>query len=73
VISPSTENSLDPLSQKITIDVCQLYGSDTIFLQQAAHLTGGSYIFLERRDALLQYLIVSNTISDMEPVLLRLS
>ncbi len=40
------------------MDVCQMYGSDSIFLQQAAHLTGGSYIFLERRDALLQYLIV---------------
>lgn len=29
-----------------------------MFLQQAAHLTGGSYIYLERRDALLQYLMV---------------
>lgn len=47
------------LSQKVTIDACQIYGPDTVFLQQAAHLTGGSYIFLERRDALLQYLIVS--------------
>jgi hypothetical protein len=35
-----------------------MYGPDTVFLQQAAHLTGGSYILLERRDALLQYLIV---------------
>ncbi|KAI6026180.1 transcription factor Tfb4 [Pisolithus microcarpus] len=30
-----------------------------VFLQQAAHLTNGSYIYLERRDALLQYLIMS--------------
>ncbi|KAG5654407.1 hypothetical protein H0H81_003231 [Sphagnurus paluster] len=45
--------------QKVTIDVCQIYGPDSVFLQQAAHLTGGSYIFLERRDALLQYLIMS--------------
>ncbi|KIL65959.1 hypothetical protein M378DRAFT_161605 [Amanita muscaria Koide BX008] len=44
---------------KVTIDVCQLYGPETVFLQQAAHLTGGSYIHLERRDALLQYLIMS--------------
>jgi hypothetical protein len=44
--------------KKATIDVCQIYGPNTVFLQQAAHLTGGSYIFLERRDALLQYLIV---------------
>ena len=42
----------------MTIDVCKVYGPDTIFLQQAAHLTNGSYIYLERRDALLQYLIV---------------
>ncbi|KAF9051175.1 transcription factor Tfb4 [Hymenopellis radicata] len=44
---------------KVTMDVCQMYGSDSVFLQQAAHLTGGSYIFLERRDALLQYLIMA--------------
>ncbi|TFK44391.1 transcription factor Tfb4-domain-containing protein [Crucibulum laeve] len=44
---------------KVTIDVCQVYGPDTVFLQQAAHLTGGSYIYLERRDALLQYLIMA--------------
>ncbi|KAI6106106.1 transcription factor Tfb4-domain-containing protein [Pisolithus croceorrhizus] len=44
---------------KVTIDVCKIYGPDTIFLQQAAHLTNGSYIYLERRDALLQYLIMS--------------
>jgi len=43
----------------VTIDVCQIYGPDTVFLQQAAHLTGGSYIYLERRDALLQYLIMA--------------
>ncbi|KAK2464250.1 hypothetical protein APHAL10511_003707 [Amanita phalloides] len=44
---------------KVTIDVCQMYGPETVFLQQAAHLTGGSYIHLERRDALLQYLIMT--------------
>ncbi|KAH8107904.1 transcription factor Tfb4 [Cristinia sonorae] len=44
---------------KVTIDVCKLFGSDSVFLQQASHLTGGSYIFLERPDALLQYLTMS--------------
>ncbi|KAG9220709.1 hypothetical protein CCMSSC00406_0003808 [Pleurotus cornucopiae] len=44
---------------KVTIDVCKIYGPETVFLQQAAHLTGGSYISLERRDALLQYLTMA--------------
>lgn len=43
----------------MTIDVCKIFGPDAVFLQQAAHLTGGSYIYLERRDALLQHLLVS--------------
>ena len=46
-------------TQKVTIDVCKLYGPDTVFLQQAAHLTGGAYLYLEHKEALLQYLIVS--------------
>ncbi|KAI0318391.1 TFIIH subunit Tfb4/p34 [Amylostereum chailletii] len=44
---------------KVTIDVCKVYGPDTVFLQQVAHLTGGSYIYLEKRDALLQYLLMT--------------
>ncbi|PCH43774.1 transcription factor Tfb4 [Wolfiporia cocos MD-104 SS10] len=44
---------------KVTIDVCKVYGPDSVFLQQAAHLTGGSYIHLDRPDALLQYLTMS--------------
>ncbi|KAH9485135.1 General transcription and DNA repair factor IIH subunit tfb4 [Psilocybe cubensis] len=44
---------------KATIDACQIYGPHTVFLQQAAHLTGGSYLHLDRRDALLQYLIMA--------------
>jgi hypothetical protein len=44
--------------QKVGIDVCQLFGPETVFLQQAAYLTGGSYVHLERRDAVLQYLTV---------------
>ncbi|KAJ6594078.1 transcription factor Tfb4 [Mycena capillaripes] len=66
-VSPDLSTSYIPIMNSIfsaqklkaTIDVCQIYGSNTVFLQQAAHLTGGSYIFLERRDALLQYLIMS--------------
>ncbi|GJJ06273.1 hypothetical protein Clacol_000464 [Clathrus columnatus] len=44
---------------KVPIDVCKLYGPDTVFLQQAAHLTGGSYLYLEQKEALLQYLIMT--------------
>ncbi|KAJ7446236.1 transcription factor Tfb4 [Mycena galericulata] len=66
-VSPDLSTSYIPIMNaifsaqklKATIDVCQIYGPNTVFLQQAAHLTGGSYIFLERRDALLQYLIMS--------------
>jgi transcription initiation factor TFIIH subunit 3 len=36
----------------------QDFRPDSVFLQQAAYLTGGSYIYLEHREALLQYLIV---------------
>ncbi|KDQ57833.1 hypothetical protein JAAARDRAFT_130607 [Jaapia argillacea MUCL 33604] len=67
-VSPDLSTSYIPIMNsifsaqklKVTIDVCKVYGEDTVFLQQAAHLTGGSYIYLERRDALLQYLIMSN-------------
>ncbi|PWZ00945.1 transcription factor Tfb4 [Testicularia cyperi] len=31
----------------ITIDVCKLFGQDTVFLQQAAYLTGGTYFRLD--------------------------
>ncbi|KAG1716656.1 hypothetical protein ID866_534 [Astraeus odoratus] len=69
-VSPDLSSSYIPImnaifsaqklaSIKVTIDVCKIYGPDTVFLQQAAHLTNGSYIYLERRDALLQYLIMS--------------
>jgi len=43
---------------KVRIDVCKVLGEDTVFLQQAAHLTGGSYVALERQDSLLQYLMM---------------
>jgi len=66
-VSPDLSSSYIPIMNsifsaqklKVTIDVCKIYGPDTVFLQQAAHLTNGSYIYLERRDALLQYLIMS--------------
>lgn len=31
----------------ITIDVCKLFGSDTVFLQQASYLTSGTYFRLD--------------------------
>ncbi|KAF9482150.1 Tfb4-domain-containing protein [Pholiota conissans] len=66
-VSPDLSTSYIPIMNaifsaqklKITIDACQIFGPDTVFLQQAAHLTGGSYLFLERHDALLQYLIMA--------------
>lgn len=44
--------------QNIPIDVCKIYGPDAVFLQQACHLTSGSYFRIQRRAGLLQYLIV---------------
>ncbi|KAF8518722.1 transcription factor Tfb4 [Gautieria morchelliformis] len=66
-VSPDLSASYIPLMNsifsaqklKVTIDVCKLYGPDTVFLQQASHLTGGSYLYLEHKDALLQYLIMT--------------
>ncbi|PPQ89708.1 hypothetical protein CVT25_014109 [Psilocybe cyanescens] len=66
-VSPDLATSYIPIMNsifsaqklKITIDACQIFGPDTVFLQQAAHLTGGSYLHLNRRDALLQYLIMA--------------
>ena len=34
----------------ITIDVCKLFGSDTVFLQQASYLTSGTYFRLADTD-----------------------
>lgn len=66
-VSPDLSTSYIPIMNaifsaqklKVTIDACQIYGAETVFLQQAAHLTGGSYLLLERRDALLQYLLMT--------------
>ncbi|KAH9832185.1 transcription factor Tfb4 [Rhodofomes roseus] len=66
-VSPDQSSSYIPIMNsifaaqklKVTIDICKVYGSESVFLQQAAHLTGGSYLHLERADALLQYLTMS--------------
>ncbi|KAI0728135.1 TFIIH subunit Tfb4/p34 [Fomitopsis betulina] len=66
-VSPDQSSSYIPIMNsifsaqklRVTIDVCKVYGSGSVFLQQAAHLTGGSYLHLERADALLQYLTMS--------------
>jgi transcription initiation factor TFIIH subunit 3 len=49
--------------QNIPIDVCKIFGPDAVFLQQACHLTSGSYFKIQRRAGLLQYLIVSSLLS----------
>ncbi|KAN0065683.1 RNA polymerase II transcription factor B subunit 4 [Thecaphora frezii] len=33
--------------KSILIDVCKVFGRDTVFLQQAAHLTGGTYFRID--------------------------
>lgn len=45
--------------QDVTIDVLKLFGSDTVFLQQAAHLTKGVYFRLGSREEMLVTLMVS--------------
>ncbi|KAI0663509.1 transcription factor Tfb4 [Cubamyces menziesii] len=44
---------------KVTIDVCKIFGAENVFLQQAAHLTGGAYVQVGKPDALLQYMMMS--------------
>ncbi|KAH9931094.1 transcription factor Tfb4 [Epithele typhae] len=66
-ISPDQSSTYIPIMNsifsaqklKVTIDVCKIFGADNIFLQQAAHLTGGAYVHVERTDGLLQYMIMS--------------
>ncbi|CAG8519353.1 5586_t:CDS:2 [Paraglomus brasilianum] len=41
----------------IPIDVCKVYGEDTVFLQQAAHITEGVYLKLASPQGFLQYLM----------------
>ena len=40
------------------MDACMLASTDSTFLQQATHLTGGIYMRPKQRSALLQYLLV---------------
>ncbi|PPQ99443.1 hypothetical protein CVT24_005250 [Panaeolus cyanescens] len=66
-VSPDLSTSYIPIMNaifsaqklKVTIDACQISGPATVFLQQAAHLTGGSYLYLEKPDAFLQHLIMA--------------
>ncbi|EKM54491.1 uncharacterized protein PHACADRAFT_258371 [Phanerochaete carnosa HHB-10118-sp] len=66
-VSPDQSSSYIPVMNlifsaqklKVTIDVCKIFGGESVFLQQAAHLTGGSYIDIDRPDAILQYLMMS--------------
>lgn len=39
--------------------MCKVRGEDTVFLQQASHLTSGAYLRLDHPSGLLQYLMVS--------------
>ncbi|KAF9520291.1 hypothetical protein BS47DRAFT_749609 [Hydnum rufescens UP504] len=65
-VSPDMSTSYIPIMNtifaaqklKVKIDVCKIFGEDNVFLQQAAHLTGGSYVALMQRNALLQYLVM---------------
>ncbi|KAG8690182.1 RNA polymerase II transcription factor B subunit 4 [Ceratobasidium sp. 423] len=41
---------------RVPIDVCRVFGPDTIFLQQAVYLTGGCYLNLDSGSSLLQAL-----------------
>lgn len=43
---------------EVVVDACMLSSSDSTFLQQATHLTGGIYMRPKQRGALLQYLLV---------------
>jgi len=43
----------------VVIETCMVGTSDSAFLQQAAHITEGLYLWPRRTGALLQYLLVS--------------
>ncbi|PKI84784.1 Tfb4p [Malassezia vespertilionis] len=43
--------------QDVNIDVCKLFGGDTVFLRQACYLTGGHYYRLEHTAGLLEVLM----------------
>ncbi|CAO3649380.1 unnamed protein product [Mucor fragilis] len=43
----------------IPLDVCKIFGEETAFLQQASNITGGVYVKMENRQALLEYLMMA--------------
>ncbi|RIA86191.1 RNA polymerase II transcription factor B subunit 4 [Glomus cerebriforme] len=43
----------------IPIDVCKVHGEDTVFLKQAAHITGGRYLKLQIPQGFLQFLMIT--------------
>ncbi|CAI2163012.1 14541_t:CDS:2 [Funneliformis geosporum] len=43
----------------IPIDVCKVHGEDAVFLQQAAHITGGRYLKLPIPQGFLQFLMIT--------------
>ncbi|KAG1085736.1 hypothetical protein G6F42_021271 [Rhizopus arrhizus] len=43
----------------IPLDVCKIFGEETAFLQQASNITGGVYVKMENRLALLEYLMMA--------------
>ncbi|KDN42507.1 transcription factor Tfb4 [Tilletiaria anomala UBC 951] len=53
----------------VSINVCKLHGGDSVFLQQAAFLTHGSYLRVESRKGILQVLmstfLASTSVSKM--------
>lgn len=51
---------------RCAVDICKIAG-DTVFLQQASDATGGVYMQLEHPEALLQYLLVSDSDSRTPP------
>lgn len=65
VLVVSSARTKFPFSlQRIMIDVCKVSGGEAIFLQQAAHLTGGIYLRAQHSSALLQYLMVRSSLSN---------
>ncbi|CAG8439008.1 18951_t:CDS:2 [Rhizophagus irregularis] len=43
----------------IPIDVCKVHSEETVFLKQAAHLTGGRYLKLQIPQGFLQFLMIT--------------
>jgi transcription initiation factor TFIIH subunit 3 len=42
----------------VPVDVCKIHRGRGVFLRQAAHITGGLHLSVQRPTALLQYLMV---------------